>query len=265
MPKSKPPRKRLSRQVREEYIVAARQRAMKRRQRLVAFVSVGLAIILGLFGVTSLTGRSDDSADDEQIVTETTSEPDRSPAECPPEDGARERRTIFDKQPRICIDLARKYSARFVTSAGVIVAELDPEQSPKAANNFIFLARWRFYDGLPFHKAIPNNYIQTGDPKGAGITGPGYFFQDDPLPPAGSYQIGDLLVAHEAPNQNGSQFLILVGDGPQGTLLPPAFPRFGRITRGLDVAQRIASDGALPGDDKIEHLIQSVEITPLDE
>lgn len=236
---------------------------MARRQKWVIAGSVALAIILGVFGVTTLTGIGGEDGTEQVQTTEPVEEEtgDRLPAACPPPEGSRVRRTIFENEPPVCIDLTTKYAARFVTSAGVFTAHLNPQDSPKAVNNFVFLARWRFYEGLPFHKTIPNNYIQTGDPKGAGITGPGYFFKDDPLPT--EYKVGDLLMAHEAPNQNGSQFLLLVGDGPQGTLLPTAFPRFGRVVRGMDVVQRIAAEGGAEGTARIEHLIQSVEITPL--
>lgn len=261
MPKSKGPRKQLSRQVRDEYIAAARRRAQVKRQKTVAMVAVGLSLILGVFGVTALTGKQDN--DKTNVNTATTSAVDRAAAACPPVEGSKARRTIFENPPPMCIDPVRKLRARFVTSAGIFTAELDPRISPLAVNSFVFLARWRFYEGLPFHKTIPNNYVQTGDPKGAGITGPGYFVKDDPLPAEGSYRVGDLLMAHEARDQNGSQFLILVGDGPQGTLLPAVFPRFGRVTRGIDVLQKIAMDGAATGSARIEHLIQSVEITPI--
>jgi peptidylprolyl isomerase len=129
------------------------------------------------------------------------------------------------------------YLANMHTSKGNIVIRLNPAQAPITVNNFVFLARAGFYNGLRFHRVIPRFVIQGGDPRGTGQGGPGYTFQDE-LPPAGSYRIGSVAMANAGPDTNGSQFFIITG--PQGVGLPPSYSLFGRVISGMSVARKIA-------------------------
>jgi peptidyl-prolyl cis-trans isomerase B (cyclophilin B) len=120
------------------------------------------------------------------------------------------------------------------TTKGEIVFEVLPAEGPKAASNFVYLAKKKFYDGLTFHRVVPDFVIQGGDPQGTGSGGPGYAFEDDvvKLP----YNEGIVAMANSGPNTNGSQFFIMLKDTP----LPPSYSVFGRVVKGLDVVHKIA-------------------------
>jgi peptidyl-prolyl cis-trans isomerase B (cyclophilin B) len=106
------------------------------------------------------------------------------------------------------IDPAKKYTATIDTSKGKIVLDLFPKDAPKTVNNFVFLAREGFYDGLKFHRVIPDFMVQGGDPKGTGSGGPGYKFADEVGPGKPKHKVGSLSMANAGPNTNGSQFFI---------------------------------------------------------
>ena len=106
------------------------------------------------------------------------------------------------------IDPSKKYSATFDTTRGTIVVDLFAAHAPKTVNNFVFLSRDGFYDGLIFHRVIPDFMIQGGDPKGSGRGGPGYKFEDETKGNPHKHQVGSLSMANAGPNTNGSQFFI---------------------------------------------------------
>lgn len=161
----------------------------------------------------------------------------------------------YGAPPPMRIDPGRTYTATLDTSCGEIVIRLDPRLAPKAVNNFVFLARQGFYDGLTFHRVVDGFVIWTGDPRGDGTGGPGYTFEDE-LPDDG-YPRGSVAMANIGPNTNGSQFFIVTGRAP----LPNAFTRFGRVVRGMDAAQRIedlADPDADPGDPRAQVPVRPV-------
>ena len=160
---------------------------------------------------------------------------------CPKADGSSPRTTSFAKPPPMCIDPAKTYTATMQTSqGGPITIAFDPKQAPKTVNNFVVLSRYHFYDGLTFHRIVPDFVIQGGDPQGNGQGGPGYQFADE-LPAAGQYKLGSLAMANSGPNTNGSQFFIITGQ--QGVQLPPQYSLFGQVTGGMDVVNKIAALG----------------------
>ena len=120
------------------------------------------------------------------------------------------------------------------TNKGTIVFELLPD-APLTASNFIELAKGGFYDGLTFHRVVPNFVIQGGDPKGDGTGGPGYQFKDEPVKRA--YDPGIVAMANSGPNTNGSQFFIML---PGSSGLPPQYTIFGKVVKGMDVVSQIA-------------------------
>jgi cyclophilin family peptidyl-prolyl cis-trans isomerase len=140
--------------------------------------------------------------------------------------------------PEMEIDPARRYTAVIETSMGTIAAELFAGQVPATSNNFVFLARQRFYDGLNFHRVIPGFVIQGGDPNGTGSGDAGYEFADE-LDNDLRYERGTLAMANAGPNTNGSQFFIV--SGPQGERLPKNYSIFGRVTEGMEVVEAIAA------------------------
>ncbi len=136
------------------------------------------------------------------------------------------------------IDANATYTAAMQTSKGEITIALDPKQAPKTVNNFVFLSKQGFYDGLTFHRVIPEVMIQGGDPTGTGSGGPGYSFPDE-LPTAGQYKIGSVAMANAGPDTNGSQFFIVTG--ANGVSLPPSYSLFGQVTNGQSVANAISN------------------------
>jgi cyclophilin family peptidyl-prolyl cis-trans isomerase len=136
------------------------------------------------------------------------------------------------------IDPAKKYQAIIRTSKGDITVGFFPEDAPQTVNNFIFLARDGFYDGVKFHRVIKGFMVQSGDPTGTGAGGPGYRFRDEPVKQ--DYTPGTLAMANAGPNTNGSQFFIMHGDASGGRL-PKNYTIFGRVTAGMDVVDAIAS------------------------
>jgi cyclophilin family peptidyl-prolyl cis-trans isomerase len=133
------------------------------------------------------------------------------------------------------IDPARTYQATIETSVGSMRAELFPAEAPRTVNNFVFLARDGFYDGVIFHRVIRGFMIQGGDPTGTGRGGPGYRFADEPV--KRRYQRGTLAMANAGPDTNGSQFFIMHAD----TGLPPSYTIFGKLTAGTEVLDAIAT------------------------
>jgi cyclophilin family peptidyl-prolyl cis-trans isomerase len=179
---------------------------------------------------------------------------------CPAEDSSSERTTSFENAPPMCIDPTAAYTAVMTTDAGDITIELDAAAAPETVNNFVVLARYGYYEGVPFHRIIPGFVIQGGDAVGGGDPGnPGYAI-DDELPEEGAYQIGSVAMANSGPNTNGSQFFIITGD--DGASLPPSYSLFGQVIDGEDVVtglDEIGSPGAGVPSEVVR--IQSVTIT----
>lgn len=128
-------------------------------------------------------------------------------------------------------------------NGGVMKAELYPEVAPNTVNNFIFLAKSGFYDGLIFHRVIPGFMIQGGDPEGIGVGGPGYSikgeFSQNGFPNELLHEKGVLSMARSSrPDSAGSQFFIMVDKAPH---LDGAYAAFGKVTEGMDVADAIVS------------------------
>ncbi len=167
----------------------------------------------------------------------------------------------WDSPPAMSIDTARQYQATLRTTYGDITVELHPSEVPATVNNFVFLARQGFYDGVRFHRIIRGFMVQSGDPTGTGRGGPGYRFADEPV--TRDYLRGTLAMANAGPNTNGSQFFIMHQDGG----LPPAYTIFGLVTEGLDVLDAIANSPVSigPGGERSlpveEIVIQSIEIS----
>ena len=129
------------------------------------------------------------------------------------------------------IDSGRSYQATITTDRGDIVIDLDAAHAPKSVNNFVFLAREGFYDGLTFHRVVDDFVIQGGCPEGSGRGGPGYRFDDEPV--AGEYVAGAVAMANSGPNTNGSQFFICTVDGRRK--LAKSYNLFGQVVSGMDV------------------------------
>jgi cyclophilin family peptidyl-prolyl cis-trans isomerase len=139
--------------------------------------------------------------------------------------------------PPMSLDPDLPYSVVITTSLGEMTAELYAQDAPNTVNNFVFLAKEGFYNGVVFHRIIENFMVQTGDPTGTGRGGPGYRFADELTGPQ-TYVKGTLAMANAGPNTQGSQFFICHGPGAER--LPKNYSIFGKVTVGLDVLDAIA-------------------------
>jgi peptidyl-prolyl cis-trans isomerase B (cyclophilin B) len=128
-------------------------------------------------------------------------------------------------------------TATLKTTHGAIALELFDEEAPKTVDNFTRLAKDGFYEGVGFHRVIPDFMIQGGDPTGTGSGGPGYTFEDEINP--NRVERGALAMANAGPNTNGSQFFIVVADACPW--LDGKHTVFGRVTSGMDVADTISN------------------------
>ena len=143
------------------------------------------------------------------------------------------------------------YTATLTTDKGNIVIQLFAERTPLTVNNFVFLAREGWYDGVTFHRVIPGFAAQTGDPSGTGYGGPGYFIPDEIVADLQYNAAGWVGMSNSGPNTNGSQFFITLGPTPE---LDGKYTLFGQVVSGLDVVRALtprdpnADSEAPPGD-----------------
>ena len=137
----------------------------------------------------------------------------------------------YDAPPPLTIDQDKQYIVNMETDKGTIRIQLFPKDAPKTVNNFVFLSREGYYDGLTFHRIIENFMAQGGDPIGTGTGGPGYQFEDEFSDQ--SHVAGALSMANSGPNTNGSQFFIVYT--PQ-THLNGRHTVFGQVIEGMEVA-----------------------------
>lgn len=140
----------------------------------------------------------------------------------------------WSQPPAMLLADKTEYSATISTNKGEIVVDLLRSDAPNTVNNFVFLAREGFYNGVIFHRVVSGFMIQTGDPTGTGTGGPGYRFADEPV--TRPYQAGIVAMANAGPNTNGSQFFIMHRDGG----LPPNYTIFGRVSSGMGVVDTLA-------------------------
>lgn len=147
----------------------------------------------------------------------------------------------YTAYPEMGIESTKKYTATMKTSAGEMKIRLNAKDVPKTVNNFVFLAREKFYDGVIFHRTIPGFMIQGGDPTGTGMGGPGYRFDDESF--TGEYKKGTLAMANAGPDTNGSQFFIMHAD----YALPKNYTIFGEVISGIEVVDKIATAPTQPG------------------
>ena len=149
-------------------------------------------------------------------------------------------------------------TATLHTSQGDVGLELFPDEAPKTVENFTKLASDGFYDGLVFHRVIPDFMVQGGCPLGTGSGGPGYTFEDE----FNEHRVdrGALAMANSGPNTNGSQFFIVTTDA--APWLDGKHTVFGRVTSGQDVVDRIAEAPRDGRDRPLEPItIDSVELS----
>jgi cyclophilin family peptidyl-prolyl cis-trans isomerase len=214
----------------------AKQQQRKRTRKLATRAAIFIAVVVGVALIISVSGGSDSTSTSDTTVDTTATAPVEGRAitgetPCPAIDGSEARASTFENAPSNCLDANKTYTAVVTTNKGEFAIVLDQTKAPLAANNFVTLARYKYFDNTQCHRAIPDFVVQCGDPTATGSGGPGYSFADE-LPQAGEYKIGSIAMANSGPNTNGSQFFIITGD--QGVTLPPSYTLFGQVTSGLD-------------------------------
>lgn len=142
----------------------------------------------------------------------------------------------YSSPPAMQVDPKKTYRVKMETNKGVIEIDLYPQYAPKTVNNFVFLAQEGYYDGVTFHRVIPNFVIQGGDPTGTGRGGPGYKFEDEFKDNPLKHETGILSMANSGPGTNGSQFFITHSPQPH---LDGKHTVFGKVVNGMDVVNAI--------------------------
>jgi cyclophilin family peptidyl-prolyl cis-trans isomerase len=269
-------------------LAEARQQmeSQARRRRLMTIIGgvLGLAIVIGVVVVLTSGGGDDETADaTTSTSTPTTSVGDGStttvdagaaelpapppgatltaPTECPPAEGATERVQVFQGPPPECIDPDASYTATFDTTEGSFTAQLDAKAAPETVNNFVVLSRYRYYDGVPFHRVVPGFVIQAGDGDGApwGNNDLGYEFGDELPDSSDAYTDYSLAMANAGPDTNGSQFFVVLPGG--GQQLQPLYSFFGQVTEGQEVVDAIGALGTATQEPSKAVVINSITIT----
>lgn len=138
----------------------------------------------------------------------------------------------YSTPPPMTLKPGQRYQARLETEKGDILVDLHADRAPTTVNNFVFLAREGFYDGVIFHRVIANFMAQSGDPTGTGTGGPGYRFQDEIDQTLRHSGPGVLSMANAGPNTNGSQFFLTHVATPW---LDGKHSVFGQVVEGMDV------------------------------
>jgi len=213
-------------------------------------ILVGFAVVAAIVVGAILLGRSGGDDDDSKSAgadgcEQVLSEP-------------KPKQVTFEK-PKQTVQRGEEVSARIETSCGDFTIALDSERAPKTVNSFVFLSEEGFYDGLPFHRIVPEFVIQGGDPLGNGTGGPGYSV--DEKPPANlAYTKGIVAMAKssaEPPGRSGSQFYVVTGADAG---LPPEYALVGKVSEGMDVVDRIGELGTAAEKPKQTVVIEHAEI-----
>ncbi len=144
----------------------------------------------------------------------------------------------YSSYPEMVIDPAKTYQATIKTDKGDIELDLFAADAPQTVNNFVFLARDNFYDGLTFHRVIGGFMSQGGCPRGDGRGGPGYRFGDETMGNPHKHETGSLSMANAGPSTNGSQFFICHAPQPH---LDGKHTVFGQVTSGQNVVTSLSN------------------------
>jgi cyclophilin family peptidyl-prolyl cis-trans isomerase len=148
----------------------------------------------------------------------------------------------YSQAPAMQIDQSQQYTATIKTDQGDIVVKLFADKAPLAVNNFVFLAKDGWYDGVTFHRVLPDFMAQGGDPTGLGVGDPGYSFPNE-VTGLKFDREGLLAMANAGPDTNGSQFFITYGPAPQLDAADPTkeanYTIFGEVISGMDVAKKL--------------------------
>ncbi len=268
MPSEKRARQRAAR-AQKRAIVDRKLKRRKTLRRSLAFGGLVVAIIVIVVLIQTSPSKKHHPAAAGKSSTTTTLAPSSTTtttttlvaaaATCPPATGSKQRVLLFKSAPPDCIPRNSDWDATFTTSAGNFVVRMDAADSYAAVNNFVFLARYQYYNGTFFHRVIPGFVVQGGDPTGTGTGGPqhlpGYEFTGNTppqscktKPSAACYQPGDIAMANTGtPTTNGSQFFFVLPGGQKTLDTEPLYTDFGHVTSGFNVVEKIGKEGSSSG------------------
>lgn len=237
-----------------------------------AALALTLVALAGCGGSDTTTGSTGSTTTGPSGAPATTTTTAPQPVPCPPEDGSAERRIDFATPPPRCLDPDATYVATLDTTEGTIVVELDTERTPRTADNFATLARYRYYDDTRFVRTADlSGFVQGGAPHTQDVRdpGPGYTLPDEGTPfTADDYRAGAIgMLKERAEDSEAGQFFLLSRDDPQRA--DPAergdragrFIVFGRVVDGLDVVAKIAALDDGTGEPTRDARLRSVTIS----
>lgn len=278
-------RQKANRQIRLEQLAKEQQREQTKRRALQVGLAVAAAVVIALIFFL-IGGDDDESPTDTTVATETTvpSDSTEAPAAttaaagdeaaaptvpggtiegeapCPEADGSSPRTITFDQAPPDCLTEGASYAAEIVTNRGDFTIELDAEAAPGTVNNFVFLARYHYFDGTECHRIVPDFVVQCGDPTATGQGGPGYEIADELPASVDEYVKGAVAMANSGPDTNGSQFFVVTSDNGPSSFQGPDYSLFGAVTEGLDNTVATLNSLGTP-DQKPSGLVQIESIT----
>jgi peptidyl-prolyl cis-trans isomerase B (cyclophilin B) len=261
-----------------EVKIAEQERRRQRHQKyrraggavLVVAIVIGLVVALSGGGGPKKKSAAPTTTTASKATTTTTKVPTAVAPVCPPSTpaGASKRVVAFTKAPPTCTSATGVYDATVQTDVGTFVIKMDAKASPAAVNNFVFLARYHFFDGTTFPRVVKGFVVQGGSPDDTTSGGPGYSFTGNE--PAASctaksdcYTTGSVAMANSgSPSSDGSQFFIVLPGGAT-QLQPPVYSLFGQVVSGLSVVEKIGSDGGTTstGTPSVVHHIVKVTIS----
>jgi cyclophilin family peptidyl-prolyl cis-trans isomerase len=206
------------------------------------------------------------------VAPTATVTPEESPCakavQASPSDNKAATTISWTSPPAMSIDVNKTYCAIVQTNKGSFTLELFAKDAPKTVNNFVFLAKNNYYNGVIFHRVLETFMIQGGDPTGTGSGGPGYQFEDELNGPH-KYGPGIVAMANAGPNTNGSQFFICTGDDSKSLENKPDYSIFGKVAAGMENVSKIAAVPVQLGSDNANSspiekvIINSVQIVEL--
>ena len=255
-----------------------RRRSIRRGLSILLLMALVLVIVLVLSNTSGKKPTASGKTTTTKSVATTTTpstQPLTSAAVVPTCPAATESKRVvwFTKAPPHCVASNSIWDATFNTSVGKYVVQMDASKSYAAVNNFVFLARWNYFNGTFFHRVIPGFVIQGGDPAGTGTGGthqfPGYSYTGNTPPAAcktapktaGCYVAGDLVMANSSgPSTNGSQFFVVLPGGQNTLNKEPNYTLFGKVISGMTAVDKIGSYGSSSGAPSVKVYLLGVTV-----
>jgi cyclophilin family peptidyl-prolyl cis-trans isomerase len=229
--------------------VEAREKARQKQktERMIMYIGIGIAVVVLLGIAWALWPKS--------TPAETAAPTDANASALDPYSTGK-----YDAYPAMTIDTSKEYFATFkMAKGGEFVVQLFPDKAPKTVNNFVFLAKDKFYDGTTFHRVLEGFMAQGGDPTGTGMGGPGYQFEYEPNDLKFD-KPGVVAMANSGPATptNGSQFFITFD---AASFLDNGYTIFGQVVEGMDVVNAITRRDPDQNPDFTGDVIESITIT----